>query len=134
MGNFTMVRKLFTFRRRPTPEKWTEEWVDQTYANAIEKIRRFIAEKIETLPPDSKIREDLERLHDLPPETLLNEISSRAYRNPERVGCPPYRVLMGLATRRRGLDDPVFEHIHHCHPCGAELGRMVRAFKPPNPS
>ncbi len=129
-----MRRKLFALRRRRAPEKWTAEWVDQTYAGAIEKIRRSIREKLETLPPGSANRALLERLRDLPPEKLLDEISSRAHPNPERVGCPPYRVLMELATRRRGLDDPVFEHIEHCHPCGVELGRMVRAFKPPNPS
>jgi hypothetical protein len=72
-----MGRKLFAFRRRRTPEKWTEEWVDQTYARAIEKIRRFIGEKLDTLPSGSKTRAHLERLQGLPADKLLEEMWSR---------------------------------------------------------
>jgi hypothetical protein len=71
-----MGRKLFAFRRRRTPEKWTEEWVDQTYARAIEKIRRFIGEKLDSLPPNSSTRAYLERLQGLPAEELLKEVWS----------------------------------------------------------
>jgi hypothetical protein len=71
-----MGRKLVAFRRRQTPKKWTAEWVDQTYGRAIEKIRHFIAEKLETLPSDSNMRAYLERVQGLPDEELLKEMWS----------------------------------------------------------
>jgi hypothetical protein len=77
-----MGRKLFAFRRRHTPKKWTEEWVDQTYARAVEKIRNFIGEKLETLPPDSNMRAYLERLQGLPDEKLFEEMWARVPREP----------------------------------------------------
>jgi hypothetical protein len=125
-----MARKSLGTRRQRT----TEKWVDETYARAVEKIRRVIREKLTTLPRGSTLRVYLESLLGLPPERLLQEISSRAHPNSTRVGCPPYRVLMELATRTRGLSDPVFEHIERCHPCSVELRTLVRAYKPPDPS
>jgi hypothetical protein len=75
-----------------------------------------------------------QKLQDLPPEKVFDELMSRSYPNPERVGCPPYRILMELGTRRRSLDDPWYEHIAHCHPCSTELRTLVRSYMPPDPS
>ena len=77
-----MGRKLFAFRRRHTPKKWTEEWVDETYARAIEKICRFIGEKLETLPPDSKTHAYLARLQGLPDEKVLEQLWLRVHHEP----------------------------------------------------
>jgi hypothetical protein len=74
------VRNLMT-RRRLT----TEEWVDQTYAGGIEKIRRTLTEKRATLPAGSAMRAYVERLLDLRDETLLDEIYSRVHANPTLV-------------------------------------------------
>jgi hypothetical protein len=117
------------FRRQLTAEQ-----VDEIYASAIDKIRCSIREKVSTLPPGSANRALLEQLQHLPPEKAFDELLSRSYPNPERVGCPPYRVLMELGTRTRSLDDPGHEHIAHCHPCSAELRTLVRSYMPPDPS
>jgi hypothetical protein len=119
------VRNLMT-RRRLTPE----EWVDQTYAGGIEKIRRALTEKLTTLPAGSAMRTYVERLQGLSDETLLDEIFSRVHANPERAGCPPYRILIELATRTRSIDDPAWEHVLRCHPCSTEVRTMTRAYQP----
>jgi hypothetical protein len=113
-------------RRRLT----TEEWVDQTYAGGIEKIRRALTEKLATLPAGSAMRANVARLLDLRDETLLDEIYSRVHANPERAGCPPYRILIELATRTRSIDDPAWEHVARCHPCSKEVRTMTRACQP----
>ena len=120
-------------RRMPWRPRTAEE-VDRIYADAIDTIRDWICEKLSTLPPGSPNQAFLENLYDLPPDKLFEEILKASYPNPERVGCPPYRVLMELGTRRRGLDDPWFEHIEHCYPCTMELRPLVRAYMPPDPS
>jgi hypothetical protein len=120
-------------RRSPSRQRTAEE-VDEIYASAIDKIRCWIREKRSTLPPGSANRALLEELQDLPPEKVFDELLSRSYPNPERVGCPPYQVLMELGTRTRSLDDPWFEHIWHCHPCSTELRTLVRSYAPPDPS
>ena len=97
-------------RKSPRRQRTAEE-VDEIYASAIDKIRCWIREKRSTLPPGSANRALLEELQDLPPEKVFDELLSRSYPNPERVGCPPYQVLMELGTRTRSLDDPWFEHI-----------------------
>ena len=112
----------------------TAEEVDEIYAGTVDKIRYWISEKLSTLPPGSANRSLLEKLRDLPPEKVFDELMSRSYPNPERAGCPPYRILMELGTRARPLDDPWFEHIAHCHPCSTELRTLVRAYMPPDPS
>jgi hypothetical protein len=121
--------------RKPMP-RWprTADEVEEAYAAAIDRIRKWIRGKQSTFPPGSPNHAFLERLHELPPEKLFEEILKGSYPNPERVGCPPYRILMELGTRRRGLDDPWFEHIAHCYPCTMELGPLVRAYMPPDPS
>jgi hypothetical protein len=118
-----------TSGRQPTPDE-----VDEIYASAIDKIRCWISENVSTLPPGSANRAFLEKLQHLPPEKAFDELLSRSYPNPERVGCPPYRILMELGTRSRSLDDPWYEHIAHCHPCSTELRTLVRSYKPPEPS
>ena len=117
------------FRRQLTAEQ-----VDEIYASAIDKIRCWISEKVSTLPAGSANRALLEKLQHLPPEKAFDELLSRSYPNPERVGCPPYRILMELGTRTRSLDDPWYEHIAHCHPCSTELRTLVRSYMPPDPS
>ena len=119
------VRHL-RIRRRLTPE----EWVDQTYARGIEKIRRALAEKLATLPAGSTMRAYVERLRGLPDETLLDEIYSRVHANSERAGCPPYRTLIELATRTRSIDDPAWQHVVRCHPCCTEVRTITRAYQP----
>ncbi len=64
------------YRPRHSPNRWTEEWVDQTYARAIEKIRNVIATKLRTAPPDSTMREYLDKLQGLPDEDLVAELWS----------------------------------------------------------
>jgi len=112
----------------------TAEEVDAIYADAINALRDWICEKQSTLPEESPLYAYFEALYDLPPDKLFDEILKVSHPNPERQGCPPYRVLMELATRRRGLDDPWFEHIGHCYPCSKELRPLVRAYLPPDPS
>jgi hypothetical protein len=112
----------------------TAEEVDRIYADAIDTLRDWICEKQSTLPEGSPEHSFFEALYDLPPDKLFEEILRDSYPNPERSGCPPYRVLMELGTRRRGLDDPWFEHIRHCYPCTVELRPLVRAYMPPDPS
>jgi hypothetical protein len=119
------VRNLMT-RRRLTPK----EWVDHTYAGGIEKIRRALTEKLGTLPAGSARRAYVERLLDLRDETLLDEIYSRVHANPERAGCPPYRILIELATRTRSIDDTAWEHVGRCHPCSTEVRTITRAYQP----
>ena len=121
-------------RRRMRRWPRTADEVEKVYAAAIDRIREWISEKQSTFPPGSPNHAFLERLHELPPTKLFEEILKGLYPNPERVGCPPYRILMELGTRRRGLDDPWFEHIAHCYPCTMELRRLVRAYMPPDPS
>lgn len=116
-------------RRQLTPDQ-----VDEIYASASDKIRCWIREKVSTLPPGSANRALLEKLQHIPPEKAFDELLSRSYPNPERVGCPPYRILMELGTRTRSLDDPWYEHIAHCHPCSTELRTLVRSYQPPDPS
>jgi hypothetical protein len=131
------------FRQRPEAagvrrrmRRWprTADEVEEVYAATIDRIRKWITKKQSTFPPGSPNRAFLERLHELPPAKLFEEILKGLYPNPERVGCPPYRILMELGTRRRGLDDPWFEHITRCYPCHMELRPLVRAFMPPDPS
>jgi hypothetical protein len=119
-------------RRRTSRWPRTADEVEKVYAAAIDRIRKWINEKQATFPPGSPNHAFLERLHGLPPDKLFEEILKGSYPNPERVGCPPYRVLMELGTRRRGLDDPWLEHIAHCYPCHMELRPLVRAYMPPD--
>ena len=120
--------------KRMPRRQLTAEQVDEIYASATDKIQCWIREKVSTLPPGSANRALLEKLQHLPPEKAFDELLSRSYPNPERVGCPPYRILMELGTRTRSLDDPWHEHIAHCHPCSAELRTLVRSYMPPDPS
>jgi len=121
-------------RRRMRRWPRTADEVEEVYAAAIDRIRKWIREKQSTFPPGSPNHAFLERLHELPPAKLYEEILRGLYPNPERVGCPPYRILMELGTRRRRLDDPWFEHIAHCYPCTMELRPLVRAHMLPDPS
>jgi hypothetical protein len=118
-------------RRKP---RWTAEEVDRIYADALETIRKWIREKQATFPPGSANHALCEKLLGLPPTRLFDEVMKDTYPNPERVGCPPYRILMELGTHRRGIDDPWREHVSHCYPCHVELRRLLRAYSPPDPS
>jgi hypothetical protein len=108
--------------------------VDEVYAGAIDTIRKWIRKKQATFSPGSANHAFCENLLDLPPDRLFEEVMKDSYPNPERVGCPPYRILMELGTRRRGIDDPWHEHIAHCYPCHIELRTLFRAYQPPDPS
>ena len=57
--------------------------------------------------------------------TELDELFGRGYPNPERVGCPPRKVLISLARRERPIGDPAYDHIKECSPCYLE-GRAVQ--------
>jgi hypothetical protein len=120
-------------KRTPLRQRTAEE-IDEIYASAIDKMRCWIKEKLSTLPPGSANRALLEKWQGLPPDKVFDELMSRSYPNPERVGCPQYRILMELGTRTRSLDDAWHEHIAHCHPCSTELRTLVRSYKPPEPS
>jgi hypothetical protein len=139
MNKKSRVLSTWRPRRSRLPERMprrprSAEEVDEVYAGAVERIRESIREKQSTVLPGSANHTLLEKLHDLPPDKLFEELLKVSYPNPERAGCPPYRVLMELATRIRGLDDPWFEHIGHCYPCSMELRPLVRAYVPPDPS
>ena len=112
----------------------TAEEVDKIYADGIDTIRKWIREKQSTYAPGSANHAFCEKMLDLPPEKLIEEVWKDTHPNPERVGCPPYRILMEFGTRRRDLDDPWYEHILHCYPCAMELRPLVRAYMPPDPS
>lgn len=47
----------------------------------------------------------------------FDEVLSNANPNPARTGCPPRATLSELARRRRGLDDPAWQHLLKCSPC-----------------
>jgi hypothetical protein len=96
------------------------------------KIRQGITGKLRHLPAVSPSRAYLEKLQRLPDEALMIEISSRAYPNPERNGCPPYRALFELASSGPS-DDPAWEHIQHCSPCTMEI-RTIKLARQPRPS
>lgn len=112
----------------------TAEEVNEVYAGAVDTIRASMMEKQSTLTPGSANHAFLGKLLALPPDKLFEEVLKALYPNPERVGCPPYRVLMELGTRKRSLDDEWVEHITHCYPCSMELRRLVRAYMPPDAS
>ena len=118
----------FVMRRRLTPE----EWVDRTFERAMRKIRRGIADTLRRLPAGSPTRAYLEKLQGLPDEALMIEISSRAYPNPERNGCPPHEALFELASSGPS-DDPAWKHIQHCSPCTMEI-RSITLAQQPRPS
>jgi hypothetical protein len=46
----------------------------------------------------------------------IDEVLSRANPNPERIGCPPRDMLIGLARRAPPLGDPACEHLVKCSP------------------
>lgn len=115
-------------RRRLSPE----EYVDRTFERAMGKIRQGIAAKLRYAPAGSATRTYLEKLQTLPDEVLMIEMASRAYPNPERNGCPPYRALFELASSGPS-DDPAWKHIQHCSPCSMEI-RMINLAKQPRPS
>lgn len=119
----------FVMRRRLTPE----EYVDRTFERAMQKIRRGLASKLRRLPAGSPMRAYIEKLHRMPDETLMLEISSRAHPNPDRVGCPPYRTLFELASRGPSWGDPAWKHIEHCDPCSMEI-RTINLAQHPRPS
>lgn len=112
----------------------TAEEVDEIYASAIDTIRKWIRGKQSTYGPGSANHAFCEKLLALPPDRLVEEVWKDTYPNPERVGCPPYRILMELGTLRRGINDPWHEHIGHCYPCSMELRRLLRAYNRPDPS
>jgi hypothetical protein len=118
----------FVVRRRLT----SEEWVDRTFERAMRKIRRGIEDKLRDLPVGSQARVYLEKLQMLPDEALMIEISSHAYPNPDRNGCPPYRALFELASRGPSAD-PAWKHIEHCSPCSVEI-RTMKLAQQPRPS
>lgn len=70
--------------------------------------------------------------HRDPPEFAsgdeVDEVFGRANPNPDRVGCPPRDVLIGLARRERPIGDPAYDHLAKCSPCYLE----VRAFQQGN--
>jgi hypothetical protein len=115
-------------RRRLSPE----EYVDRTFERAMGKMRRGIAGKLRRLPVGSPTHAYLEKLQSLPDEALMIEMSSRAYPNPERNGCPPYRTLFDLASSGPS-DDPVWKHIQYCSPCSMEI-RTIKLAQQPRPS
>lgn len=47
----------------------------------------------------------------------FDEVLSHANPNPARTGCPPRLTLSELARRKRGLDDPAWQHLLKCSPC-----------------
>ena len=118
----------FVMRRRLTPE----EWVDRSFERATRKMRRGIADTLRRLPASSPARAYVENLQKLPDEALMIEITSRAYPNPERNGCPPYRSLFQLASSGPS-DDPAWKHIQHCSPCSMEI-RTINLARQPRPS
>jgi hypothetical protein len=67
--------------------------------------------------------------HRDPPEFAsgdeVDEVFGRANPNPDRAGCLPRDVLIGLARRERPIGDPAYDHLAKCSPCYLE----VRAFQ-----
>ena len=118
----------FVMRRRLSPE----EYVDRAFERAMGKVRRGIAGKLRDLPSESPTRAYLEKLQRLSDEALMIEMSSRAYPNPERNGCPPYRTLFELASSGPS-HDPAWKHIQRCSPCSMEI-RTINLAQQPRPS
>lgn len=59
----------------------------------------------------------------------IDEILGHANPNPDRIGCPPRDVLIGLARRQRSLGDPGYEHLLKCSPCYREFRAMQEQAK-----
>lgn len=96
----------------------------------MRKIRQAIRAKRAALPESSPLRAYLDALLELADEPLMDEIAAHTDANPERVGCPPYRVLLDLAADGPRPGDPAFEHALHCYPCSVEIRTLRRALDP----
>lgn len=57
----------------------------------------------------------------------IDEVLSLANPNPGRVDCPGSEVLAELATRRRPIGDPGYEHLLECSPCYREFRALQDA-------
>jgi hypothetical protein len=64
----------------------------------------------------------------------FDEVLSNANPNPARTGCPPRVVLSELAQRKRGLDDPVWQHLLKCSPCYRDFVAQREQSARPAPS
>lgn len=60
-----------------------------------------------------------------PPDNEAEELLKWANPNPERVGCPPFDVLVELSRRQRPPSDEAYKHLGRCSPCY----RQVRALQ-----
>src|SRR2546428_12438010 len=73
--------------------------------------------------------------HSDPPELSwvdeFDEVLRVANPNPERVGCPPRDVLIGVSRRERPIGDPAYEHLLKCSPCYREFRSLQQAGVPP---
>lgn len=111
-------------------EPWTPEWVDETYARAVRKLRRLIDERRASMPPDSPQALFLAHLLTLSDDDLALEIDAHTHPNPGRIGCPPREVLVELGTRKRSADDRAWKHVSGCHPCTREVRTITLVLRP----
>lgn len=120
--------RLHSVRRRlwRTPA----ERVDDIFDGAMRKMRGILERRRDVLPLGSPNRSYVEHLLTLNDEQLLEWYGSLAHANPDRVECPPYRVLLTLATSEWGSKHPAWEHVHNCYPCIVEVRTMHRAHEP----
>jgi hypothetical protein len=60
------------------------------------------------------------------PEDEIDLVFGYGHPNPVRVGCLSEAELMELATRRRLIDDPRYDHFENCSPCCRRLRVLQR--------
>lgn len=111
-------------------EPWTPEWVDETYANAMAKLRRLIDERRASVRPDSPHARFLAHLSTLSDDELALEIDAHTHPNPRRIGCPPREVLVELGRRTRPPGDRAWKHVSRCHPCTLEVRTITDILRP----
>lgn len=114
-------------RRRLSPE----EYVDRTFLRARGRFGGASLASCAIYQPGLR-RAHTSRSCNRFRTRLMIEMTSRAYPNPERNGCPPYRTLFDLASSSIS-DDPVWKHIQHCSPCSMEI-RTIKLGQQPRPS
>lgn len=126
------LRALRTGLRSVRRRLWRTpaERVDDIFNGAMRKMRGVLECRRDVLPLGSPNRAYVEHLLTLGDEQLLDWYGSNALANPNRTGCPPYRVLLTLATSEWGSNHPAWEHVHGCYPCSIEIRTMHRAHEP----
>lgn len=136
VGGLHYIRMLFRSlrpgRRSMRRRFWRTpaERVDDIFDGAMFKMRSIMERRRDILPDGSRNRAYVEHLLTLGDEALLDWYCSNLHANPNRTGCPPYRVLLTLATSEWGSKHTAWDHVRGCYPCSVEIRTMHRVHEP----